>query len=174
MQETWVQFLDLSGLHGNPLQYFCLENPMDRWSLAGYSPWGWKESDITERLTWSHSEGAPEKTWGLESRWGWVMKKALKEGRNWCQCSKQHLLLYVLQNGIWQKAFQDHRGLGNAAYTVLHVTILCSESIWSEEIWLASFNLTFSKVLDCRICFGEITMSIFQNRQVPQKLIWKR
>ena len=25
------------GGHGNPLQYSCLENPMDR-SLAGYSP----------------------------------------------------------------------------------------------------------------------------------------
>ena len=34
--------------HGNPLQYSCLENPMDRWSLAGYSPWGHKELDTTE------------------------------------------------------------------------------------------------------------------------------
>ena len=34
--------------HGNPLQYSCLENPMDRWSLAGYSPWGRKELDTTE------------------------------------------------------------------------------------------------------------------------------
>ena len=24
--------------HGNPLQDSCLENPMDKWSLAGYSP----------------------------------------------------------------------------------------------------------------------------------------
>ena len=28
-----------------PLQYSCLENPC---SLAGYSPWGRKESDTTE------------------------------------------------------------------------------------------------------------------------------
>ena len=39
--------------NGNPLQYFCLENSMD-WeapqSLVGYSPWGHKESDTTERL----------------------------------------------------------------------------------------------------------------------------
>ena len=33
--------------HGNPLQYSCLENPMDR-SLAGYSPEGCKELDMTE------------------------------------------------------------------------------------------------------------------------------
>ena len=25
--------------NGNPLQYSCLENPMDKKSLAGYSPW---------------------------------------------------------------------------------------------------------------------------------------
>ena len=33
---------------GNPLQYSCLENPTDRGSLVGYSPWGLKESDATE------------------------------------------------------------------------------------------------------------------------------
>ena len=31
--------------NGNPLQYSCLENPMDR---AGFSPWGRTESDMTE------------------------------------------------------------------------------------------------------------------------------
>ena len=36
--------------HSNPLQYSCLENPMER-SLAGYSPWGHKELDTTEWLT---------------------------------------------------------------------------------------------------------------------------
>ena len=30
--------------NGNPLQYSCLENSMDR----SYSPWGHKESDTTE------------------------------------------------------------------------------------------------------------------------------
>src|SRR5574337_85536 len=35
--------------NGNPLQYSCLENPMDG-SLVGYSPWGREESDTTERL----------------------------------------------------------------------------------------------------------------------------
>jgi len=28
--------------NGNQLQYSCLENPMDRRSLVGYSPWGTK------------------------------------------------------------------------------------------------------------------------------------
>ena len=35
------------GEHGNPLQYPCLDNSMDR-DLAGHSPWGRTESDMTE------------------------------------------------------------------------------------------------------------------------------
>ena len=34
---------------GNPLQYSCLENPMME-EPGSYSPWGHKESDMTERL----------------------------------------------------------------------------------------------------------------------------
>ena len=36
--------------NGNPLPYSCLENPMDKRGLVGYSSWGCKELDITERL----------------------------------------------------------------------------------------------------------------------------
>ena len=36
------------GGHGNPFQYSCLENPHGQRSLAGYGPWGLKESDMTE------------------------------------------------------------------------------------------------------------------------------
>ena len=49
MQETLVQ--SLGGGHGNPLQHSCLENPHGQRSLAGYSPWDHKESDMTERLS---------------------------------------------------------------------------------------------------------------------------
>ena len=38
------------GGHGNPLQYSCLENPHGQRILVGYSPWGLKESDTTDRL----------------------------------------------------------------------------------------------------------------------------
>ena len=35
--------------NGNPFQYSCLGNPVDRErSLAAYSPWGHRESDTTE------------------------------------------------------------------------------------------------------------------------------
>ena len=36
------------GGHGTPLQHSCLENPHGQRSLAGYSPWGHKELDMTE------------------------------------------------------------------------------------------------------------------------------
>ena len=36
--------------NGNPLQYSCLQNPMDR----GYSPWGHKGSDTTLQLNHHH------------------------------------------------------------------------------------------------------------------------
>ena len=42
------------GGNGNPLQYSCLENPHGQRSLEGYSPWGHKESDTTERLSLTH------------------------------------------------------------------------------------------------------------------------
>ena len=37
--------------HGNPLQYSCWENSMDRGWQAGYSPRSCKELDMTEQLT---------------------------------------------------------------------------------------------------------------------------
>ena len=39
--------------NGNPLQYSCLENPMDRG--AWWVPWDRKELDITEQLVYKHS-----------------------------------------------------------------------------------------------------------------------
>ncbi|MCH3754006.1 hypothetical protein LZB89_09000, partial [Campylobacter coli] len=36
--------------NGNPLQYSCLENPMDRGAWWATVHWGSKESDMTERL----------------------------------------------------------------------------------------------------------------------------
>ena len=54
MQETWVQSLGqkdaLEKEIDNPLQYFCLENSMEKgaWGGGGYSPWDCEELDTTE------------------------------------------------------------------------------------------------------------------------------
>ena len=47
--DPWVG-RSAGGGHSNPLQDSCLENPHGQKSLAGYSPWGRKESDRTEGL----------------------------------------------------------------------------------------------------------------------------
>ena len=39
------------GEHGNPPQYSCLENSHGQRSLAGYSPWSCKVSDMIEQLS---------------------------------------------------------------------------------------------------------------------------
>ena len=36
--------------NGNPLQYSCLENPMDGGTWLGYSPWGRKESNTADQI----------------------------------------------------------------------------------------------------------------------------
>ena len=43
------------GEHDNPFQYSCLKNPHGQRSLVDYSPWGSKESDITEQLSTPHT-----------------------------------------------------------------------------------------------------------------------
>ena len=53
------------GGYGNPLQYSCLENPHGQRSLAGYSPWGRKESDMTEWLGRPHER----ESWGYTRPW---------------------------------------------------------------------------------------------------------
>ena len=40
--------------NSNPLQYSCLENPMDRGAQRA-SPWGREEWDMTERLSTAHN-----------------------------------------------------------------------------------------------------------------------
>ena len=58
MQENWVRSLSredpLEKGKANPLQYSGLENPHGQRSLMGYSSWGRKESDTTERLSAQH------------------------------------------------------------------------------------------------------------------------
>ena len=40
--------------NGYSLQYSCLENSIDRGDWQAYSPWGHKETDATEGLTYTY------------------------------------------------------------------------------------------------------------------------
>ena len=76
--------------NGNPLQYSCLENFMNKKSLAGCSPWGHKELAMTEHAhthTHTHARArahAPLKP-AVSSAQGVAEAYLLKstEGRNW-------------------------------------------------------------------------------------------
>ena len=82
------------GGHGNPLQYSCLENPHGQRSLAGYSPWGCKGSDMTEQLS--------TETYDYKLLWWHHCKESS------CQCSrhKRHGFSPWVKNpmdrGAWQ------------------------------------------------------------------------
>ena len=45
------------GWNGNPVQYPCLKNCMDRVAWSSYSPNSCKELDMTERLNTQHTKG---------------------------------------------------------------------------------------------------------------------
>ena len=46
------------GVHGNPLEYSCMENLHGQRRLVGYSAQGWKESDTTEATEHAHMHKA--------------------------------------------------------------------------------------------------------------------
>ena len=129
MPETWVWSRDGSPGEGNghPLQYSCLENPHGQRSLAGYSPWGQKGSDTTERLS-THTQFPyllkwilSQKTGSISSPWlfwhqgpvSWKTIFPQTRGGGWFQddLSSLHLLrtlfllllhqLHLRSSGIW-------------------------------------------------------------------------
>ena len=51
------------GGNGYPLQYSCPENPRGQRSLVGYSLWGCKELDMTERLSTYRIIAHPYQVW---------------------------------------------------------------------------------------------------------------
>ena len=77
MQETWVRSLGqedpLEKANGNPLQYFCLENSMDRGAWWATVRGVTESRGVTEQLTHTH------KTSGMHT--------GLK-------CSSEHFLVY--------------------------------------------------------------------------------
>ena len=70
------QSLSWRGGHGNPLQCFCLQNPHGQRRLGGYSPWGHKESDMTEWLITHTHTHTHTHSWKR-------MEEILKSGSVW-------------------------------------------------------------------------------------------
>ena len=64
------------GRHGNLLKYSCLENPQEQRSLVGYSPWGHKESDTTERLNTAYYSSLIF-CWSILYMASWILKRII-------------------------------------------------------------------------------------------------
>ena len=64
MSEYFEYSRSPGGEHDNPIQYSRLENPHGQRSLVGYSPWGLKELDVTEKLSRANLFD-PERLWIL-------------------------------------------------------------------------------------------------------------
>ena len=83
------------GGHGNLHQYSCLENPQGQRSLVGYSPWGGKESDATERLSRVQHSTCIYHTW-------FVVRSTCERSMGWFQFftteSKTALIIFVYSN----------------------------------------------------------------------------
>ena len=102
------------GGHGNPFQYSCLGNPFGQRSLAGYSPWGRKESDMTE---WLSTAQGGEQVWLGQREGGeklWVVIRVVIRGRS---CDQR-----VLLGGL--SFFSEEHGR--------HHGVLSRCVIWSE------------------------------------------
>ena len=87
------------GGHGYSLQYSCLENPHRQRSLAGYNPWGHKESDTTEQP--STASTAPSST------------------RNWENCVTDCSQIFQGENATYTHA---QNGIAFVAVVVVLVT----------------------------------------------------
>ena len=83
------------GGHGNPLQYSCLENLHGQRSLVGFSPWGCKEWDTTERLSTT--------VCGLSLLWDFMA----------CNCSAvEECLIFFYEDSFRVASVEDFSGSG--------------------------------------------------------------
>ena len=81
------------GGHGNPLQYSCLQNSHGQRSQADYSPWGRKESVMTEWLSiWFQQQR------GWEGGTGWILLSFKGKNQMW------HVSLPLLSIGQEKKS----------------------------------------------------------------------
>ena len=75
--------------NGNPLQYPCLKDSTDRGAWWAYTPWGHKESDMTEWLT--HTHRCRESFWQYSTPTYDKNSSESRHRRNMLQYSKGHI-----------------------------------------------------------------------------------
>ena len=107
------------GGHDNPFQDSCLENPMDRgvWRVT-LSPWGHKESDMTEQLnTITHAWSIKDQYFGhLMQRAdakSWLIRKNPDAGKDWRQEEKGTTEDEMVGWHHWLNGYEFEQALGD-------------------------------------------------------------
>ena len=103
------------GGNGNPVQYSCLENPHGQRSMVGYSPWGHKESDMTE-----HTHTA------IQCAFIYKTIKALRK----ISSMLQSFLLMQLHNLTWEVLLYCVREVIKHWWLVNHLSTLLRCRCW--------------------------------------------
>ena len=135
--------------HGNPLQYSCLENPMDRGAWRGCGPWGSKRvrhGRATNAFTWDESCSVLNFSvrfcvFSLKSKcWGLGIYTPVKNMGNWLDFSQPQCPCFSpVSKRSFLKSFQPFKKCHLTTGTAIFV--ICSG--------------------DCTR-FGSIVLSIFQ------------
>ena len=117
----------LGGGHGNPLQYSCQENPMDRGTWRGaYNPWNQKELDDWSDLACMHTQ--------LESRYTFkYINKSFKKKTNLKMFLNSFLLRFLLE-GQCPEATASMNRAGHPEETMTYSTWACGQ-ISCEVTW---------------------------------------
>ena len=115
--------------NGNPFQYSCLDNSMDREAWQGYNPWDCKELAMTDRThTYtSYSKGGSQIGWamlsGFPKPWMW---KSMTPGESsqtkWWEMIITHVLFMRLKlggkkNSMWFHCIMPLMCLGSPCFT---------------------------------------------------------
>ena len=135
--------------NGNPLQYYCLENPMDRgaWqATVGYSPWGRKESDTTEWLhfhfayTWKVAMLTTISPMPYSGTYIWMSRIYMyiyRHGQSWASLVAQMVKNppAMWKTWVWCLGWEDSLGEGMATHSsILAWRIPTDKCTWQATV----------------------------------------
>ena len=120
-------------VNGNSLQYYCLEKSYGQRNLVGYSPWGRKESDMTERLHFSMKIFHGKALYPHSLQALWYGGRELTSTVEWSEFMCLLLSLFSIRswviflNSLGLFFFPHHKNKGMLIYT--------SKSLFLSFVW---------------------------------------
>ena len=126
--------------NGNPLQFSCLGNPIDRGTWGGYSPWGHKESHLSVAHMRVHTH-IHTNTWVYTWRTSVLISEKLIFNLAWC-------LWWNLVWSLWRGSLGVtilNPEMGNHVYRWQTMWIIHNKK--KSQIWNKSFLIAQHKFL---------------------------